>query len=115
MFSGVHEAAHVYRADGLAGETRYHMIYERNLGTSAAGERLFGLAAAPSLSGPWRSVTEAFARGDQLAYLQGAVVWTRDISHGEALRTGHDERLAYDAASPRRHSPGTARSLPGDR
>lgn len=101
VYSGVHEAVHVYRAEGLGEKPEYHMIWEVNRGSSAGGERLFGLASAPHLAGPWASVAAEYASGAQLRYAPGARVWTREVSHGEALRTGCDERLSYDAANPR--------------
>lgn len=91
VFSGVHEAVHVYRA---ADSDRFDMIYELN----RDGIRSFGLASAPRLSGPWSRRTDAYVTGDQLPLL--ARSWTDMASHGEALRRTADERLVYDAERP---------------
>jgi len=95
-FGPVHEAAHVYKAKG---RDEYHMIYELNEG----GVRSFGLATASHLRGPWKKVTDTWATGGQLVAPAGpgASLWTDIVSHGEAIRTGCDERLEYDAANPR--------------
>ncbi len=90
-FSGVHEAVHVYKARGA---DQYDMIYEAN-----DGERSFGLAQAPSLSGPWRLVDPNYATSASL-YPRKAGRWTDEVSHGEILRHGYDQRLEYDAAKP---------------
>jgi hypothetical protein len=88
-FDGVHEAVHVYK---VVNRNEYHMIYELN----HDGIRSFGLARARSLAGPWRRVTDTYATGDQLAYVGDAEPWTAMVSHGEALRVGHDQSLEYD-------------------
>lgn len=89
VFSGVHEAVHVYRA---AGRGEYHMLYELNRG----GRRSYGLAVAARLPGPWKKVTDEFATGAQLRYPSDADVWTEMVSHGEMIRRGCNQRLEYD-------------------
>ncbi len=89
VFSGVTEAAHIYK---VTGQNEYHMIYELNRG----GMRSFGLAAAKNLTGPWEKVTDRFATGEQLRYLGDNEPWTEMVSHGEAIRTGYDEQMEYD-------------------
>lgn len=89
VFSPVHESVHVYRVEG---RNEYHMLYEtRNQDDS----RRFGLARSTSLSGPWQQVTERFAEGDQLTFSDPGAHWTDEVSHGEILRTGFDQRLEY--------------------
>ncbi len=90
---GVHEAVHVYR---VAGRDAYHMIFERNRGGPGAGERAFGFATAPALTGPWMVVTERYAIGGALVPAAGVARWTDVVSHGEAIRSGCDQRLEYD-------------------
>jgi hypothetical protein len=95
MFGPVHEAVHVYKVSGMA---VWHMIYELR---EEDGRRSFGLATANRLGGPWEKVTDTFATGDMLQFPEGVTPWTEEVSHGEALRTGMDHRLEYDAEHPR--------------
>ncbi|MBC8139517.1 MAG: hypothetical protein H8F28_26865 [Fibrella sp.] len=88
VFTGVHEAVHVYKAQG---RDEFHMIYERN-----TGDRSFGFARAPHPTGPWTKVRDDYAAGSQLV----GEGWTQVVSHGEMLRTGFDERLEYDDVHP---------------
>ncbi len=97
-YSGVHEAVHIYKAQSSGA---YHMVYECNAGASATGERSFGLAVADELAGSWRKETDAYAVGSQLVYPEGVSVWTREVSHGEALRLGCDQHMEYDDTHPR--------------
>lgn len=90
VFGPLHEAAHVYR---VAGTATYHMLYETRLDNEM---RRFGLAKAPAPLGPWETVTEDYARGEQAAFRDGAAPWTAEVSHGEFLRAGYDERMLYD-------------------
>ncbi|MCP4638787.1 MAG: hypothetical protein GY851_00065 [bacterium] len=94
-FGPVHEAVHIYKAKGLP---EYHMLYEMRTRTD---HRRFGLATAPNLAGPWTNATDEYATGTQLRYPEGAERWTDEVSHGEFLRTGFDQRLEYDADRPR--------------
>jgi hypothetical protein len=89
VLDGVHEAVHVYK---VKGEEAYHMIYELN----HAGFRSFGLASAGNLKGPWEKIFDNYATGHQLTYHGGQNPWTEMVSHGEAIRTGCDQRLEYD-------------------
>jgi Glycosyl hydrolase family 62 len=90
VFGPVHEAVHVYKA---AGANEYHMLYEMR---AEDGARRFGLATANTLSGPWRNKTDAYATQTQLLYPKTGPVWTDEVSHGEMIRTGHDQRMEYD-------------------
>ena len=89
VFSGVTEATHIYK---VKGRNEYHMIYELN----REGMRSFGLATAENLVGPWENVTDSYATGKQLRYLVDKQKWTEMVSHGEAIRTGYDEKMEYD-------------------
>jgi endo-1,4-beta-xylanase len=86
IFPGVHEAVHIYKE---AGASRFAMLFEIN----QAGWRHYGLARSPALAGPWTIEDRNFA-----ARLDAN--WSRDISHGELLRTGADESLEADLAHP---------------
>jgi hypothetical protein len=99
VFGPVHEAVHIYRAQGL---DQYHMFYETRV-PGAEDQRRWGLAVAENLAGPWRKVTDEFATGERLAYppqTPETQKWTDEVSHGELIRSGHDERLEYDPAAP---------------
>jgi hypothetical protein len=89
VFGNVHEAVHVYKVKGRA---EFHMVYELNKG----GIRSFGLAVAENLAGPWREITDRYATGDQLVTAGEMRPWTQMVSHGEALRSGYDQRMEYD-------------------
>jgi hypothetical protein len=85
----VHEAVHIYK---VKDQDKFHMIYELNSG----GVRSFGLATSTDLEGPWKKVTDKYATGDQLTPAGGVQTWTDMVSHGELLRSGHNERMQYD-------------------
>jgi len=90
VFSGVHEAVHVYK---VKGRNEYHMIYELK---DEAGRRSFGLATARERTGRWKKVTDAHATGEQLQFSDGQAKWTEMVSHGEAIRAGFDQRMEYE-------------------
>ncbi|OQP57639.1 hypothetical protein A3860_08385 [Niastella vici] len=75
------EAPHVYRniADG-----KYYMIVE-DLG------RYQELWTATSLGGTWTQVSEKWASRDRMTFL--SEVWTDQVSHVEAIRSGTNERM----------------------
>lgn len=87
----VHEAAHVYSVPGT--KPGYIMLFEQQEGQL----RRFGLAHARSLAGPWAVTQEDFASGRNLTYAAGQARWTDEVSHGELLRSGYDERLEVPA------------------
>ena len=91
VYSPLIEAAHVYRIQGAA--ERYEMLFELADGRL----RKYGLATAGALSGPWRTETAEFAAGSQLSFESGMPAWTSEVSHGELLRAGYDERLEVAA------------------
>lgn len=94
VFDNVHEAVHVYK---VRDKNEFHMIYELNHG----GVRAFGLATAGQLEGPWHKVTDRYATGDQLQFAGSGKPWTEMVSHGEAIRTGYNQRMEYDPANCR--------------
>jgi len=89
VFSGVHEAVHIYK---VRGRKQYHMIYELNRN----GVRSFGLAAAEHPAGPWKKITDEYATGAQLRCAKGRAPWTQEVSHGEAIRCGYDQLMEYE-------------------
>jgi len=79
--TSIFEAPHVYRniADG-----KYYMIVEDI-------NRYQELWTATSLGGTWTQVSEKWASRDRLQFL--SEVWTDQVSHVEALRSGINERM----------------------
>lgn len=75
VYTGVHEAVHVYRDRD---RKDYILLFERR--KIEDGSRSYGLARSETLLGPWSTV-----RG-----------WTVDASHGELLRASNDEELEAD-------------------
>lgn len=90
VFSGVHEAVHIY---SVPTENRYIMIYE----LSSDGVRSFGLASSERLSGPWKEITTEFASIAMLIPEPAWDIWTEMVSHGEAIRCGYNEKLEVDS------------------
>jgi len=90
VYAPVHEATHVYRVG-----KRYEMLVELIDGPL----RKYALTTAPAPAGPWTLASEEFASGRQLRDAPGAVHWTDEVSHGELLRRGNDERMEVDAKS----------------
>jgi len=90
----IYEASNVYK---LNGTNQYLAIIEAFDQTSD-NRRYFRSWIADSLEGPWlpwqASGSFPFA-GERNVAFDGAA-WTRDISHGEAIRAGYDETLALD-------------------
>ena len=98
VLSPVHEAVHVYALPGA--KPGYVMLFEQQEGDL----RHFGLASAPALGGPWTVTNPRFASPEQLEYRGGKGQgskpqrhWTDEVSHGEFLRAGYDERLIIPA------------------
>lgn len=86
------EASNIYK---IAGEQRYLMVHEA---IGAGGRRYFRSWTAPAITGPWTGLadTEAnpFAGAGNVTFPGGA--WTRDISHGEVVRTNVDQTMEID-------------------
>jgi len=95
VFSPIFEATHTYKAKGLE---EYHMFYEVR---SRDGIRHFGLAVAEHPGGPWVIRDDRWAAGEHLKYDPGVTKWTEEVSHGELLRTGYDQKLEYDPENPK--------------
>jgi hypothetical protein len=95
VFAPVHEAMHIYK---VSHSDEYHMLYEVR---TSGGYRKFGLAVAPRLHGPWTDRTRDYATADKLVWPEGMAPWTDNVSHGEFLRSGVDQRLEYDPATAR--------------
>lgn len=57
---------------------------------------------ADSLNGEWKPIEDAatwekpFAGVSNVSFAEGVTAWTKDISHGELIRDGNDERMILD-------------------
>lgn len=83
------EASNVYK---IAGKHQYLLIVEA-IGTD--GRRYFRSWTAPAITGPWTALADSesnpFARANNVTFPADA--WTRDISHGEVVRTNPDQTM----------------------
>ncbi|XVV00504.1 non-reducing end alpha-L-arabinofuranosidase family hydrolase [Actinosynnema sp. CA-248983] len=83
------EAANVYK---IAGKQQYLLLHEA-IGTD--GRRWFRSWTAPQITGPWTALADTesnpFARANNVTFPSGQ--WTRDISHGEVVRTNVDQTM----------------------
>ncbi|MFD5322276.1 non-reducing end alpha-L-arabinofuranosidase family hydrolase [Streptomyces sp. NPDC127098] len=86
------EGEAVYRVQGT---NTYLMIVEA---IGSDGRRYYRSFTSTSLNGQWQplAATEAnpFSRSNNVSFPSGT--WTRDISHGELLRTGADQTMTID-------------------
>jgi endo-1,4-beta-xylanase len=93
------EASNVYQLNG----TEQYLTLIEAFDQTSDNRRYFRSWLADTLDGPWlpwqASGSFPFA-GERNVSFEGTP-WTRDISHGELIRTGHDETLAVDACSMR--------------
>ncbi|WP_258724194.1 non-reducing end alpha-L-arabinofuranosidase family hydrolase [Cellulomonas sp. NS3] len=91
------EASNVYK---VAGQDTWLLVHEA---FDTDGKRYFRSWTAPSIEGPWAALadTEAnpFARASNVTFPGGA--WTRDISHGEMIRSGTDQTMEISACDLR--------------
>jgi endo-1,4-beta-xylanase len=90
----------VYKMDGGTGG--YLMLLEGN----GSGGRYIGAWSAAAIDAAdkdWKALadTEAnpFAGAKNASFVK--VTWTRDVSHGELIRTGYDETMAVDNCNMR--------------
>ncbi|MEV6878743.1 non-reducing end alpha-L-arabinofuranosidase family hydrolase [Amycolatopsis sp. NPDC051128] len=83
------EASNVYK---IAGKSQYLLLVEA-IGTD--GRRYFRSWTAPAVAGPWTALADSesnpFARANNVTFPGGA--WTRDISHGEMVRSNPDQTM----------------------
>jgi len=91
----VFEASHTYKLKGL---NKYLTIIE------AQGDRrrYYKAYLADSLDGPWKGLADTLQKPfAALANVQQETPWTANISHGELIRAGTDERMEVDPANVR--------------
>jgi len=83
------EAANVYKVSGSA---EFLLIVEA-IGTG--GTRYFRSWTAPAITGPWTALADTqanpFAGATNVTF--DGTAWSRDISHGEMLRSGTDQTM----------------------
>jgi hypothetical protein len=89
--AAVFEASHTYR---LEGTDKYLTIIEEN------GRRYYKAYLADRLDGEWKPVADTaekpFAGWKNIRPAPGVASWTDNVSHGELIRHGHDQRLIVD-------------------
>ncbi|MFJ2200059.1 non-reducing end alpha-L-arabinofuranosidase family hydrolase [Streptomyces violaceusniger] len=82
----------VYRVQG----TDTYLLMMEAIGSD--GRRYYRSFTAQGLTGQWQplAATESnpFARSNNVSFPAGA--WTRDISHGELIRTGNDQTMTIN-------------------
>ncbi|SCG75834.1 non-reducing end alpha-L-arabinofuranosidase family hydrolase [Micromonospora coxensis] len=91
------EAANVYK---VAGSDTWLLIHEA---IGSDGRRWFRSWTARDIAGPWQALADTegnpFARASNVTFPAGA--WTRDISHGEMIRTQTDQTLTISPCAMR--------------
>jgi endo-1,4-beta-xylanase len=89
------EASNVY---AVAGTNQYLLLVEA---IGSDGRRYFRSWTSGSIGGTWRPLadTEAnpFARANNVTF--NGTAWTRDISHGELVRSGYDQTLTINSCN----------------
>ncbi|KAG2005552.1 glycosyl hydrolase family 62 protein [Coprinopsis cinerea AmutBmut pab1-1] len=88
------EAACIYKIDR---SDKYLLLIEA-IGTD--GRRWFRSWTSTDIAGPWEALAaeedNPFARALNVEFPEGAEPWTKDISHGELVRSGIDQTLTID-------------------
>ncbi|WP_437623900.1 non-reducing end alpha-L-arabinofuranosidase family hydrolase [Sorangium sp. So ce1151] len=90
------EASNVYKVDG---SNKYLLLVE----AFDNSPRFFRSWTSESLDGPWAPLADTknnpFAGPANVTYEGGD--WSDDISHGELIRSGHDEKMTISACNMR--------------
>jgi endo-1,4-beta-xylanase len=97
--SYVYEGSRVYKVSG--GTSPYLMLVE---GTGGNNLRYIGAWTATTLDGKWTALAEKndtpFAASlVNVSYVK--ITWTKDVSHGELVRSGYDETMTVDNCNMR--------------
>jgi endo-1,4-beta-xylanase len=86
------EASNIYK---LRGTNTYLLLVEA---IGSDGRRYFRSWTAEGITGTWTPLADTqsnpFARSSNVTFPTGA--WTRDISHGEMIRSGRDQQMEID-------------------
>ncbi len=87
----IFEASHTYRLKGMQ---KYLTIVEEN------GRRYYKAYLADRLDGQWTPVADSedrpFAGWKNIRPAVGVDAWTDNVSHGELIRDGYDQKLVVD-------------------
>lgn len=88
----IFEASHTYR---LKGRQQYLTVIE----AQGNQRRYYKAYLADSLEGPWRGLAHSWKQPFAAAEnVEQPAPWTTNISHGELVRAGTDERMTVDPA-----------------
>lgn len=88
----IFEASHTYK---LRGQRQWWTIVE----AQGNSRRYYKVYRADRLDGPWTPLADTIAKPFAgAANIEQQQAWTTNISHGELLRSGIDERLEIDPA-----------------
>lgn len=92
----IFEASHTYKLKGL---DKYLTLVE----AQDSGRRYYKAYLADRLDGAWKPLADTRERpfASRANVQQAPPAWTDSISHGELIRTGHDQRLEVDPAKLR--------------
>ena len=95
----IFEATNVYKLNG----TNQFLAIIEAFDQTSDNRRYFRSWIADSLEGPWLpwQASGSFPYAGERNVAFAGAPWTRDISHGEAIRAGHDETLALDPCGMR--------------
>jgi hypothetical protein len=92
----IFEASHTYKLQGI---DRYLTIVEED------GRRYYKAYVADRLDGPWTAMADTpdrpFAGWNNIRPADGVEPWTDNVSHGELIRNGYDQRMIVDPADLR--------------
>jgi hypothetical protein len=101
------EASNVYKVDG---SNEYLMLVE------AYGPRYFRSWKSDSLDGPWAPLADTqqnpFAGAANVTF--DGPAWSADVSHGELIRSGVDQKLTINTCNMQYLYQGTAPGFQGD-
>lgn len=93
----LYEASNTYR---LKGRGEYLTLIEAMGGKT--GKRYFRAFVASRLDGAWKPLAQAstwdepFLGEKNVSFAPGVAAWTSNLSHGEMIRAGFDEKLEID-------------------
>jgi hypothetical protein len=89
--ANIFEASHTYKLKGM---DKYLTIIEEN------GRRYYKAYIADRLDGAWTPVADTFekpfASAANIRPAAGVAAWTDNVSHGELIREGVDEKMVVD-------------------